>query len=447
MDEDYYKLCTVHIRTKKILECLPSRLHLQQFLRQFGSVLSGSLALHEWCFRDGHIQADKPNNTLVLFEHRRIASSVLKASANEGPGSFWTTHNVIALSIQGPSYKIFSREMVPKIENLNLSAVNDADGSGEPLRTTKRQHWAENSHTSGGTIPRIVDTRPAKRPRNEDPEICGNGNSSNPSTLGAHSSTSRSKISRTPSVVPESAEWMRARIMQLESDLESTKAERDLAVSEQRMAAMAHQAEQQARREAMAQKSAAEAAQSRAEVEKERLRSEFESIISQKSTLSNKDGSEPPSAEEHAKMQRDLEETQDREYKLQLRYSHLESELEKAKLGTTRRDSASTEIDQLKSDLALAREQLDSTQRTLESLERKHSSTRRKYGICKEKLGTYKTRLENERSIVEKLQETLTPAAYKSLGATHETLGAFLSAMGLPPMDDEGNTGPKEESD
>ncbi|KAG8755318.1 hypothetical protein FRC11_006135 [Ceratobasidium sp. 423] len=416
MDEDYYKLCTVHIRTKKILECLPSRLHLQQFLRPFGSV-------------DGKVRDDKPNNALVLFEHQRIASSVLKDSANEGPASFWATHNVIALSIQGPHHRIFSKEMVPRIEKLKLSTVSGADGpsgSGEP-----------------------VHTRPAKRPRNEDPEIGTNGNKLTPTnTLVAPSSTSRSKFSRTPSIVPESTGWMRARIIQLEADLELTKAAHDLAVSEQRMVVIAHQAEQQARREAMAQKSAAEAAQSRAEVEQGRLRSELENIISQKSTQSNKYSSEPPCSEGHVKMlERALEETRDREYKLQLRSSHLESELEKAKLGTTQPDNASAEVDQLKSDLASAREQLDSTQRALESLDRKYSSTRRKYGNCKEKLGAYKTRLENERSIVKKLQETLTPAAYESLGATHETLGAFLSAMGLPPMDDEGNAGPKEESD
>ncbi|KAH7340187.1 hypothetical protein B0J17DRAFT_650262 [Rhizoctonia solani] len=153
-------------------------------------------------------------------------------------------------------------------------------------------------------------------------------------------------------------------------------------------------------------------------------------------------------SEEHVKViERELEETREREHKLRLQKSHLEVELGKANLGATQPDEANAEIHQLKSDLASAQEELGSTQRSLESLERKYSSTRRKYENCKEKLGTYKTRLENERTIVKKLQETLTPAAYKSLGATHETLGAFLSAMGLPPINDEGTAGPKEESD
>ena len=85
--------------------------------------VSASLAIYEWCFRDGRRQDDKPNSVLVLFEHQRIASNLLKASANEGPASFWTTHNVIAHPVQGPSYRIFLKEMIPKIERLKLSGV------------------------------------------------------------------------------------------------------------------------------------------------------------------------------------------------------------------------------------------------------------------------------------------------------------------------------------
>ncbi|CAE6439575.1 unnamed protein product [Rhizoctonia solani] len=448
MDEDHYKLCAVHIRTKRILESLPSRLHLQQFLRPFGSIL----ALHGWCFRDGKMQDDKPNNALVLFEHQRIASSLLKASANEGPTSFWATHRLIALPIQGPCHRVFSKEIIPKIEKLGLSVSPNADaqpsGSGEPIRA-KRQHWAEGSHTPSDSIPRIIDTRPTKRHRNEESEVDTNrGSPTRINRLLTPRSVSASKFSRTPSTVPESVEWMRARIIQLESELESARAAQDMAESEQRVAVIAHQAEQQARREAMAQKSAAEAAKSRAEVEQMRLKSELEGIISQKSTLPREqDGPEHPRSGEHAKVtERELEDAREREQKLRLQKSHLESELEKANSGRTQPDEAKAEIDQLKSDLASAREELGATQRSLESLERKYSSTRRKYENCKEKLGTYKTRLENERTIVKKLQETLTPAAYKSLGATHETLGAFLSAMGLPPINEE-TAGPKEESD
>jgi chromosome segregation ATPase len=135
-------------------------------------------------------------------------------------------------------------------------------------------------------------------------------------------------------------------------------------------------------------------------------------------------------------LEQELGEIRDRENKHHLQKSHLELQLEKAK----------AEIGELKSDLASTQEKLDSTQSSLELLERKYSSARRKYGASKEKLGAYKTRLENERSIVKKLQDTLTPAAYKSLGATHETLGEFLSAMGLPSLGG-GTSSLKEESD
>jgi hypothetical protein len=56
-------------------------------------------------------------------------------------------------------------------------------------------------------------------------------------------------------------------------------------VSEQHVAAISHHAEQQARREAMAQKSSAEAAKSRAEAEQSRLLSELERIASRQPTL------------------------------------------------------------------------------------------------------------------------------------------------------------------
>ncbi|CEL52485.1 hypothetical protein RSOLAG1IB_01026 [Rhizoctonia solani AG-1 IB] len=430
MDEDYYKQCTVHIRTKKIHDCLPSRLHLQQFLRPFGSVS----ALHEWCFRDGKIQNDKPNNVLVLFENQRIASSLLKASANEGPASFWITHSVIAFPVQGPCHRIFSKEIAPKIEDLG-SGGNEERRSGEIGHSTKRQHYGETPQTSG-SLPRIIDTRPAKRPRNENTEI-GVDQRNGASTSRLVTATSTPQYSRTPSVIPESTEWLHARITQLESELESTRAARDLAVSEQHVAAISHHAEQQARREAMAQKSSAEAAKSRAEAEQSRLLSELERIASRQPTLlMEENGSGGSSKPRTELLEQELGEIRDRENKHHLQKSHLELQLEKAK----------AEIGELKSDLASTQEKLDSTQSSLELLERKYSSARRKYGASKEKLGAYKTRLENERSIVKKLQDTLTPAAYKSLGATHETLGEFLSAMGLPSLDG-GTSSLKEESD
>ncbi|KAF8682357.1 hypothetical protein RHS04_02841 [Rhizoctonia solani] len=384
------------------------------------------------------MQDDKPNNVLVLFEHQRIANNLLKASANEDPGTFWRTHEVIAFPVQGPCHRIFSKEIVPRIEDLRSGRTDEqSSGSGEPRRSTKRQYSSEKTYASGSVL-RVTDTRPTKRSRNEDREIRVDDSQSenNPaSTNRSAAPTSTPRYSPTTRVAPESNEWMRARIAQLESELESMRAARDLAVSEQQVAAVAHQAEQEARRGAMAQKSVAEAAKARAEVEQVRLLTEIEKM-SRQLTLP-REGAGSAGSEGYIKsLEQDREEALDLNNKYCLQNSHLESQLE----------TANTEIGQLKVDLASAHEKLDSTQKSLESLERKYSSTRRRYEMSKEKLGTYKARLENERSIVRRLQDTLTPAAYKSLGATHETLGEFLSAMGLPPIE-QGTSVPKEESE
>ncbi|KAF8710548.1 hypothetical protein RHS03_02492, partial [Rhizoctonia solani] len=384
------------------------------------------------------MQDDKPNNVLVLFEHQRIANNLLKASANEDPGTFWRTHEVIAFPVQGPCHRIFSKEIVPRIEDLRSGRMDEQSyGSGEPRRSTKRQYSSEKTYASG-SVPRVTDTRPTKRSRNEDREtrVDDSQSENNPaSTNRSAAPTSTPRYSPTTRVAPESNEWMRARIAQLESELESMRAARDLAVSEQQVAAVAHQAEQEARRGAMAQKSVAEAAKARAEVEQVRLLTEIEKM-SRQLTLP-REGAGSAGSEGYIKsLEQDREEALDLNNKYRLQNSHLESQLE----------TANTEIGQLKVDLASAHEKLDSTQKSLESLERKYSSTRRRYEMSKEKLGTYKARLENERSIVRRLQDTLTPAAYKSLGATHETLGEFLSAMGLPPIE-QGTSVPKEESE
>jgi hypothetical protein len=84
---------------------------------------------------------------------------------------------------------------------------------------------------------------------------------------------------------------------------------------------------------------------------------------------------------------------------------------------------------------------------SLDHKERKYSSARRKYESTKERLSVYKSRLENEQTLVKRLKETLTPDMYRSLGSTYATLGAFLSAVGLPQIKEENNQMPKEESD
>ncbi|CAE6492862.1 unnamed protein product [Rhizoctonia solani] len=306
---------------------------------------------------------------------------------------------------------------------------------------------------------------PSKRRRNED---WGRTLDSAISVGGQIPESNSSQIS---SLTPESPGWMRVRITKLEAELDTLRAARDMAVSEQNIIRTAHQAEQTARREAMAQKSAAEAALSRKEVEQGRLRAELDSALSQKEALSAEvdslrrqlaapedrlksiqSSSESTRSNEQIKtLETGLEDAQGRAHKLQLYGSHMEekqetndtTELDKMKTKVKRLKS---EVKQLTSDLVTTQEQLESAQKSLESKERKCSSTRRRYENTKTKLGIYKARLENECALIQKLKETLTPAAYQSLGETHETLGAFLSAIGLPPVDEEGNGAPKEET-
>lgn len=267
----------------------------------------------------------------------------------------------------------------------------------------------------------------------------------------------KSSSPRTPSATPESTEWMRSRIAHLESELEFTKAARDMAVSEQNVVLIAHEAEKQARREALTQKSAAEAAQSRAEAEKARLLAELENpqpskdvehlrvqLVGVEADLQDSLTKSTKASERIKALEAELEDAMDRAHKLQIQKSDMERELKEARSSAAQLDESAKMIEKLKAELGSAEEKLESTQRSLETMQRKCSTRRQKHEATRVKLGTYKEQLESQRAIVKTLRETLTPAAYKTLGATHQTLGAFLSAMGLPPMDDQE---PKEESD
>ncbi|KDN35910.1 hypothetical protein RSAG8_11218, partial [Rhizoctonia solani AG-8 WAC10335] len=212
-----------------------------------------------------------------------------------------------------------------------------------------------------------------------------------------------------------------------------------------------------------------DAALAQGEAEKRRLHIELEDALSHKSNLSNdvnalrgqlaaaeeklrQARSCPDESGERVKaLKQELEEAQDRAGKLLLQKSYLEQQKDAA---TTELNDAKeklqksmSEVELLKVDLASAKEQLKATQTSLESMEQKYSSTHRMYETIKTKLGMYKSRNENEQMTIQKLKDTLTPEVYKSLGATYETLGAFLSITGLPPIDEEGHLGPKKESD
>ncbi|KDN35915.1 hypothetical protein RSAG8_11223, partial [Rhizoctonia solani AG-8 WAC10335] len=276
---------------------------------------------------------------------------------------------------------------------------------------------------------------PLKRPRVEDWETVPDGSTA----TSSHASTSKS--SRTPSAIPDSTEWLRARITQLEAELSAARAARDMSISEQDVLRAAHEAEQRARREAMLQKSAAEAALSQAEVEQGRLRAALEVALSV-------DSAQPNGMEAlyglGATADGGHSEALDR-----VQESHQQMNLDPTALGdpqaTTQR--LKSEVEQLKSDLAATQERLGSTQRSLESMKQIHSSALEQHESTKGELETYKLRLEDEQTLMKNLKDKLIPEVYKSLGATHETLGAFLSAMGEPPASEPGDSILKEELD
>lgn len=446
MAETRYQRCTVHIRTKYPEDHLPAQQHLRSFLRDFGAIA----ALCEWRWEHNKNTPGQPNNALVRFESPDTVDRILSDYSNLAPDSFWVTQSLSAQTPRPSYFQLFYWELCPNKTN------------GAP-RSSTRQPWSERQSpgpSSRRPPPSSTDDRPPpKRPRNDPPppEPTPSGSRASSNDGSALHRATRVKFSRTPSATPESTEWMRGRIAQLETELEAARAARDMAISEQNVALVAHEAEKQARREALAQKSAAEAAQARVEAEQARLLAGLgnaqpskvvETLRIQLAAVEEKlkeaqdSLAESTKADERIKaLEAQLEEAQDQSHKLQIQKSELKLLLEEARSEAAQPDK-SAEVERLEAELGSAQEKLESTQKSLEAMQRKYSMKQGKYEATREKLGRYKARLQSENAIIKKLQETLTPAAYNSLGATHQTLGAFLSAMGLPPIGDQE---PKEE--
>ncbi|CAE6419032.1 unnamed protein product [Rhizoctonia solani] len=450
MDSGYYRSRAAVIHSKGISGTLPGDHVLRPFLQDFGTICD----LRKFFIKDGASVGGPSNTAIAIFYSRGPVEKILKSSKTETDASFWRIHSVTAHSIRKNEHidQLFLTKVFPK---LTLKLNGEPSGSNGLLRPDGRKllHSSSEDHT-----------RPAKRPRIETRERI-----SNDTTLtSSHSLIPNT--SQAASGTPDSPEWMRARIAQLETELESAKAARDMAVSEQQVLQTAHLAEQGARREAMTQKSAAEATLSRNKVEQDRLHSDLEQALAQKSALFNDVNDlrgQLAAAEEKLRLanssldqsshrseriktlELESEAAQDQIHKLQLKLRLHDTNSDPNKPDDTggKIKELKSKVKQLKFDLARTHEQLGSTQKSLESMERKYSSSRRKYENTKAKLGTYKARLENEQTLLIKLKDTLTPAAYQSLGATHETLGAFLSAIGLPSVDEQENAGAKEESD
>ncbi|CAE7178054.1 unnamed protein product [Rhizoctonia solani] len=114
----------------------------------------------------------------------------------------------------------------------------------------------------------------------------GEGSSHNTAPAREYVYISDSSRSATPEteIKTETPEWMRARIAQLEAELDSARTSRDAAISEQDIISRAHQAEQNTCREAMEQK---DAMLLREKAEQTRLRCKLAAMSARKSTPSN----------------------------------------------------------------------------------------------------------------------------------------------------------------
>ncbi|CAE6472448.1 unnamed protein product [Rhizoctonia solani] len=434
----YYKARTVQISHKKS-GALPKEQNLSLFLLGFGTILDLQLLRIKYGTRiDG-----KPNTAIVVFTSASAAKKIIQSSLHEQDGSFWQISSIKAhkLQIVKPIMQVFSKKVVPRLTKFKGMPPSPQP----PPRSTRIQ--SEDS-IIGDCGP------PAKRHKAKS----WVGTSEDIAATGEN--TPRSKAPDTPSPAPESYEWMCARITQLEAELDSTRAARDMAISDHDIIRLAHQAERNARREAMTEKSSAERALSRKETEQDRLRSALEAALSQKSALLDNNDTlrrQLTEAEESLKMAQlrpeelgcrvvalkmELEEARDQIQKLQLQKALLE-EQQKDKSDTTALDDAKARMDkftsrfkQLESDLVSTQMQLrntqtslESTRMSLESMEEKFSSAHKKYQKAKEKTRAYKERLQNEK-FTQGLKEALTPKAQRSLGVTHEIVGKLLTAAG-----------------
>ncbi|CAE6524775.1 unnamed protein product [Rhizoctonia solani] len=439
-DMEYYKGRAVLICSKEAPGALPERWNLLSFLMSFGTIHD----LQMFYLRDGAEHAGSPNTAIAVFKSRSPVSHLLDSSQNRMGGCFWQEHAITArpFILSRDTTCIISRRfsnIVDKLANFNKYRLSSVEPS---YFICLRLHLAQQSGFDRISQPAPIESSiqgqssapavvrpgpediepPAKRLKTASVRV-------NPSVA------SESEPSQIPGDTLTSPEWMISRITQLEAELHTMRAERDMALSEQDVIRTAHQAEQSARRKAMAQKSAAEAALSREQVEQIRLRAELETAIAEKTTLGEpivaKETLEPAqptdkSSKRITTLESELQEEQNRAHKLHLRILHMQ---EQHKRDTIKLDTAKAKIKQLKVELGFTQEQLDCTQQLLDSKEQKY---RQKYKSAKKELRACKARFDDEQMLTKNLKDSFTPEVHKLLGHMHETLGRFLFTMGLP---------------
>lgn len=272
-----------------------------------------------------------------------------------------------------------------------------------------------------------------------------------------YNSNSASTSSHAASPRLASTEWMQARIKHLESELSASNAARDLALSEKDIAVKSYEIEQQARREAISQKSVIESALSCAETEQTRLLAELDKPprpdfseeieklrnqlkLTETKLLEVRANIGDSAEERDARIKRlefELEEAHDQAHKLRIQKTQLE---QSGNEPIALLQEAREQIERLRDELDETQEQLECAQQSLEKSHLKYSNERSKHKVTKEKLADYKTRLQENSAISEQLRGTA-PAAF-------ETLKAVMCAMGLPPIGDQGQVlTPKTETE
>ncbi|KAG8742660.1 hypothetical protein FRC10_001143 [Ceratobasidium sp. 414] len=429
------ELSTVHISSKLSRDSLPPQQHLRRFLRVFGKII----ALHEWS--SDELGEFRPNNALVMFEAPSMAQEALESSARHAPDSFWTTQSLIAHPLTSEFRNVFDKEINSKRYLSQLKDPTSASVASPSSRLTPdlpRSQSQSPFPRSRRNYPEPSQAEPPmKKPRRASPCADPIASGSNQASSSKHALDPTPTKSYAGSPIPPSTEWMQARIEQLEAQLGASNAARDVAVSEQAIMLRSYEAEQEARLEALAQKSAAEAAVSRANAEQARLLEELnkqrqESPEKLRSQLKNVEAMllEVRNSTEgrEALLKRrefELEEAQDDAHKLRIKLAQIEQD---GPAPDALLQEARDEAEGLGKQLEEVQEELEGTRTALEKARMKYSSEKGKHKATKEKLAECKARLKSNSTMSEQLRNSA-PAAL-------EGLKAVISAMGLPPLRD-----------
>ncbi|CAE6444701.1 hypothetical protein ACGC1H_003084 [Rhizoctonia solani] len=228
----YYTRRTVQIRSRKEPNgTLPNEQRLRSFLLNFGTILD----LKFFRILSGAIIFGRPNTAIIVFASPSAATNAIQSSDLNEDESFWQTASILAHSPQlGPAMKNISKIMYPGL-------TSNFNGQSSSSKSHQQPAGRRPGRPSSG-----VSQPPAKRHRANNLE--GGTEDTSPREYIFISDSSRET---TPIAETESPERMRARIAQLEAELDSARIAYDTAMSEQDVAQLADQAEQNRLRAAL----------------------------------------------------------------------------------------------------------------------------------------------------------------------------------------------------